>query len=738
MRRVELKNDVWGIALGLFAAVSQVVLLRESLSLASGNELSTGVSFAGWFLGVATGALAARYTVRVLDRPLPAAIVAGILVAAGFLLLRLHRVWLGLGPGQTPSLATLTGVLILCLGLGGAAIGNLFTQTALRFSDDLSTPVSRLFVAESVGSVLGAILFYFVMAEALPHLTCLAVVFGVLLLAGAVVAGGRERVVASALFITVCVSTLTGISSIADLRLDVQAFESLSRSPVVASAQTPYGRLSLTEADGQFELWTDGRLDYVFPDPYERAVSVHVAMTEHPNPKDVLLLGGGPSDRLAAALAHHPKRVVLTYLNPGIERLCHAHWSRETLDALGDPRVQTVNEDGRRFAAVTRERFDVIIVSSPPPRSAGENRFHTVSFYRDLGKILNPGGIVAVIAPGGANVLSKEVTLSAASTLATLRSVFSETVIVPGLKTLILGTNEKGVLTQDAAVLAARYRDRGVHAASFSERRFADLLNPGRMRNRREALARAPARINTDEMPIIYASNLGAWERSLGSASENAARETATGFVLRHAQWLFIVPLILSGVWLVLSRKSRNAAGARALLSLGVTGAAGMAGQIVIMLAFQTAMGTLYSAVALLSGSFMLGLTLGGTAARRMFATGRPRDALIVDGISILFLFVTGFLLGRVGDASWAYFAWSGAAGAVTGAAFPLYLSISAKSAAGDERASAVAVEIADHLGALFGAFVTGFVWIPSYGLTVTCLLFAVLKGVTAVSWIRR
>ena len=50
-----------------------------------------------------------------------------------------------------------------------------------------------------------------------------------------------------------------------------------------------------------------------------------------------------------------------------------------------------------------------------------------------------------------------------------------------------------------------------------------------------------------------------------------------------------------------------------------------------------------------------------------------------------------------------------------------------------DERAAAAPIEAADHLGAAFGALVTGALWLPAYGLVATALLFAGLKA-TAVA----
>lgn len=724
--------------MGVFACLSQVVLLRESLSVAGGNEMSTATAFTGWFLGVALGAFISRRSVRFIGGSVVLSWAAGVLVFLGFALLRLHRVWLQVGIGAVPSLPGTAAALVLGLGLGGMATGSLFTLTAVRLPTRVDSPVSRLFAAESLGAVVGAGLFYFSLADAAPHALSVGIALAVLFSGAAAVSKGLPKIVAVLSCSGIAAAAAFGGGSLLDARLEDIAFRTRQDTTLVAAAQSAYGRLSLSAEDGLYALWVDGRFVYAFPDPYDRPVPVHLALAEHPEPNDILLLGGGPSDRLEAALAHHPKRVVLTYLNDQAARLCEPFWPKSTAAALRDGRVQQIHDDGRRYVAAAKRPFDVIIVAAPPPKSAGENRFHTVSFYRDIKGLLKPGGTAAFIAPGGAPVLSYEAAFSTASTLATIRSQFSEVLIVPGLETLILASTNKGVLSSDPALLAERFKARGIVATSFSERRFRDLLDPGRRNAQLAQLARVSAKINTDELPVVYTANLSMWERSLGDGEHNTASEPVTAFLFRNAAFFFLVPVILFALWLLLQRSGGPSLKARAALNIGVTGAAGMASQIVVMLVFQASFGTLYTAIALLTGAFMCGLAIGGVAARSMFAGGRVRDALIVDLSVVLFLVITGPILTKCTAHAWVFHGWSLVGGVITGVVFPISLGLAARGEGNDERKVAPLIESADHLGAAFGAFVTGLVWIPSYGVTITCLLFAGLKIAADGVWLRR
>jgi predicted membrane-bound spermidine synthase len=94
------------------------------------------------------------------------------------------------------------------------------------------------------------------------------------------------------------------------------------------------------------------------------------------------------------------------------------------------------------------------------------------------------------------------------------------------------------------------------------------------------------------------------------------------------------------------------------------------------------------------------------------------------------FLAVSGPVLNRFAVYHGVLLLWSLLAGLFTGAAFPAMLRLASETVDGDERDAAAAIELSDHLGAAFGAFVTGIVWLPLFGLSVTCLFFAGLKAV--------
>jgi hypothetical protein len=168
-----------------------------------------------------------------------------------------------------------------------------------------------------------------------------------------------------------------------------------------------------------------------------------------------------------------------------------------------------------------------------------------------------------------------------------------------------------------------------------------------------------------------------------------------------------------------------------AMVSIATTGGAGMSAAVLILYAFQASQGTLYVGIAVLTALYMAGLTAGAFLGRQYLAS-KPRHAGVkADGLIIVVLVVTGPVLSLSGASPVIPAAWSLVAGAATGAAFPVFLGLAAESRGRDERASAAAVEIADHAGAGLGALVTGIIWLPVFGVTQTCLMLAAVKGVS-------
>jgi spermidine synthase len=723
------KGDLFGVALGIFTTFCQVTLMREALALSGGNELTIGLGFAAWLVGVGCGALLGGY----LPWPARARIIGAIsaipLSLLGLLVLRLHRDVIDPGPGSDPSIGQLVVLFSVGLGLGGSIMGFLFTVAARASAVESRSPVSRLYTAEAIGALIAGIAFAGYLAVTYSQFAIVAGA-GVLLILAASYQEPRVlwRRIGQVCAAAVLLIVVAGQPGELDKWSHRRAFSSLGAAgQLVDSIESAYGRLSLGHSDDQYQLYTNGRFNHAFPDPWERQLPIHLALSQHPQPKKILIVEGGPADLLEAALAHDPQQVVLTYLDDRAHALCHPFWSPSTHAALEDPRVVVIKNDGRNYIESTSERFDVVFISAGPPLSGQDNRYHTRDFFASVAQIMNQGGTMSVLASGGANVLAPEAARAAASELATVRSVFPETVIVPGTTIMIHGAKRPGVVTNKAEELAVRYAKRNVAVDFFSSRRFADLYKASSIAAVEEQLAKWPQVVNTDERPLVYLANLQLWEHSLLGVG-TAGDSTLTGLAERLSIFWLIIPLAIWLIWAVVRFGRRGTGPGDAIFSIATTGAAGMVVEVVILYAFQVASGRLYIGLALLVAMFMAGLALGAFLGRRLLAGGTTRDAVVADGTVLVFLMMSGPVITATASAPWLPVVWSLISGIVTGAAFPALLGLAARYRGKDERRAAAMIEAADHFGAAFGALVTGVSWLPVFGITNTCLLFAFFK----------
>ena len=117
----------------------------------------------------------------------------------------------------------------------------------------------------------------------------------------------------------------------------------------------------------------------------------------------VLVLGSGPGLEVLSALAHGATRVVAVELDPRAVSLARAGLD-EVSDVYRDPRVALVIGDARGYAARTRERFDLVVLSPTEAFGAaaagvhatGEDYLSTTEALRGYLRLLQPGGTLAL------------------------------------------------------------------------------------------------------------------------------------------------------------------------------------------------------------------------------------------------------------------------------------------------------------------------------------------------------
>ncbi len=146
-------------------------------------------------------------------------------------------------------------------------------------------------------------------------------------------------------------------------------------------------------------LVIDGRTQSAEEDEYiYHEALVHPAMLTHPDPRSILIIGGGEGATLREILRYRSvERVIMVDIDQELVELCWKLLPEWHAGAFQDPRVELMFTDGKDFLVQTQGTFDVILIDVCDALEAGPAlNLYTESFYRRTRACLNPGGLLVV------------------------------------------------------------------------------------------------------------------------------------------------------------------------------------------------------------------------------------------------------------------------------------------------------------------------------------------------------
>lgn len=120
----------------------------------------------------------------------------------------------------------------------------------------------------------------------------------------------------------------------------------------------------------------------------------HVALLSHPNPKSVLIIGGGDGGLLREVLRHkNLDKIIQVEIDPTMIELSKKYLPNVSQGAFDNPRATIVIEDAAVYVQDTEEKFDVVICDTNDPKGPAAVLF-SKEFYGNCKRVLNPGGIL--------------------------------------------------------------------------------------------------------------------------------------------------------------------------------------------------------------------------------------------------------------------------------------------------------------------------------------------------------
>mmetsp|Transcript_7337 Transcript_7337/g.18196 ORF Transcript_7337/g.18196 Transcript_7337/m.18196 type:complete len:314 (-) Transcript_7337:235-1176(-) len=182
---------------------------------------------------------------------------------------------------------------------------------------------------------------------------------------------------------------------------------------VLFSGKSEYQEVDLVDTPTWGKvLLLDGKMQSTEADElFYHELLVHPALLHHPNPKTVMIMGGGEGATAREVLRHSTvEKVVMVDIDKVVTDFCSKHLHRN-VDAFADERLKLINDDARTQLEAWEGTFDVIIGDLADPLDGGPcYQLYTQEFYENVvKKKLNPNGIF-ITQSGPAGFLScKEV-----------------------------------------------------------------------------------------------------------------------------------------------------------------------------------------------------------------------------------------------------------------------------------------------------------------------------------------
>jgi len=308
------------------------------------------------------------------------------------------------------------------------------------YADSLRTNLGDILTMDYVGSLLGALLFTYVLLTriSLPNIGLIMGVFNV----GIAAAGlwffwplvEKPRILLVALILGLP-SLLVGMHYSNDwmMQLQQRTFE----DPIVLNVTSKYQNIVLTQRDQRIRLYLNGHLQFDARDEHiYHEQLVHVPMAVAERRERVLILGGGDGLALREVLKYPDvQQVTLVDIDPKIVELAREHpiLNRLNQQALHDARVltqaapvqahedtiqierqsilstaqlddsryrlaevQVFTVDADNFVRDTHGLFDVVILDFPDPRSVELGKLYSLDFYHALRQHMTTNAVLSV------------------------------------------------------------------------------------------------------------------------------------------------------------------------------------------------------------------------------------------------------------------------------------------------------------------------------------------------------
>jgi spermidine synthase len=634
-------------AIGLISILGQVILLRELNVSFYGVELIYLLALGIWLFWTAFGAVIGRrnYSPSV-NHIAVLFVIFGITIPLDIVFIRSSRLIFGGIPGTYLTFFQQLTVAVISMLPAGLLSGLLFQWTARAYVATGRT-LAKAYAIESAGGLLGGLFATLFIMWGLRNLSVaflcalISVIIPLIILRGL-----RASLLRGSAIVLACIFlVLLWKTDSLDFRMTAWNHPNL-----MESNDSPYGRITVTKRYNQIAVFENDALAFE-TEGTDAEYFCHLAALQHPNPQNVLILGGGVEGIVGEISKYAPKRIDYVELNPVMLKMVTQHLPDDIRKSLAAPNVRIIYADPRQYLKKSG-KYDLILVGMPEPSSGQANRFYTREFFEQCSAKLDPGGILGFRLRTAENLWTPPLTGRNSSIYNALKSVFPNVLFLPGTTNVITASSSE--LPAVPEVMSERLNDRKIKTRLISSNYIKYLFTNDRFIEIRNLLAGEKAPPNTDIRPVCYQYAFIIW---LSKFFPRIAFVDSSSLVNN----IFIKPPLSLLLWIglpVLFLLSRFRPAIRRALLVAVAGFLGMVLETILILYYQVKHGVLYQDIGLLLMSFMAGLALGAMLINKAFSwsIGKQRFSRfygigLLIGFCLLCIFtqmliIRGFPLG--------------------------------------------------------------------------------------------
>jgi len=726
------------VLLGVVSMTAQAALFREMLAVFRGGEFMIGVALLFWLCWTALGSgIIGRAAVRTPDPEGRFHLLFPWYGAAGFAGVAAFG-WVPRLAGITPGAlipydlqAVAAAVLFAPFTIMG---GVLFALAAASLEQRDIPNAGTAYTFEAAGGAMAGIIVSFLLVPLFSN-HVLAIVCPLVTVTATAFHGITRR---RFLGTTARLAAPVLLTAMAAVAVHAGIAATYRGQDILERRDTRYGRLVVTALDEVVTFYADAAPLFSVPDPERAEFTAHIPLLATPSPSSVLILGGGPGG-VSREVLKHPTvtRLTCVTIDPAVFGLADRWLSTQWRD---DPRVETVISDGRAYLAGTERRFDTIIMALPPPLSISANRYYTREFFRLCAARLAPDGVLGFSLPGAEYYLSDDEAALLAGIRGTLSEIFPSVVVLPGERCRFLASPGPGALDGLSwRALEAERAARGLDLVYVRDYLTRYLFSAEARTALEERLSTVPTGSpNTDTRPV------GHLRATFVSGGLDRSRIVAwLGSVARPGRILFGIAVLCAIAGFGALRPGRNA-GRRAVAGTVMTvGFTEISLEMLAIMVYQSLFGYLYGRIALITGSYMAGLALGGWLGTRMALRGRASGRLLASiqaGIALVpaawagLLYLHTAVPGHIAGLEAAVYLLTAMAGFAGGFQFPLADARYRTAERGVTTGNPGAIYAIDLAGSSLGALITSALLIPVLGMLPVLAVMTALNALMALA----